>query len=143
MLTTALAARLDAGTIVPRAQDHSRATLAPLLEKGHGRIEWTWPARKIYDRMRGFTPWPGAYASFRGRLYHIWGRPMEKPERGAVSAPVEPGTMQTDAGELYVACGEGTWLRVDAVQAEGRKRISAKEFISGARLISDEHFDPA
>ena len=134
---------LGAGTLVPQAQDHSRATLAPLLKKEQGRIEWSWPAHKIHNRMRGFTPWPGAYTSFRGNRCHIWGRPAEKAEMGADAAPAEPGTIRTAAGALYVACGEGTWLRVEAVQADGRKRISAKDFISGARLASDEHFDAA
>jgi methionyl-tRNA formyltransferase len=126
---------LEAGTIEPEAQDNSQATMAPMLKREEGKINWAWRVEKIYNRMRGFTPWPGAYTSFRGSLCHIWGRPAT-PEPG----PAEPGTLRVATGELYVACGEGTWLRVEGVQREGRKRVTAKEFLSGARLEPNELF---
>jgi methionyl-tRNA formyltransferase len=126
---------LASGAVAPRPQDNAAATLAPLLKREHGRIDWTWPAQKIYNRIRGFTPWPGAHTSFRGSRCHIWGRPSDVSAGAA-----EPGTIQVAGGELRVACGEGTWLRVEAVQIEGRKRIGAKEFTSGARLAPQERF---
>ncbi|HVB35300.1 MAG TPA: methionyl-tRNA formyltransferase [Patescibacteria group bacterium] len=134
---------LDAGAFAPRAQDNSKATLAPLLKREHGRIDWKWPAGKIYNRIRGFAPWPGAYTSFRDSRCHIWGRPGEAARTVADSGPVAPGTMQVVAGELHVACGEGTWLHIESVQIEGRKRIGGREFLSGARLASGERFDSA
>jgi methionyl-tRNA formyltransferase len=129
---------LEAGTIEPRAQDNWQATMAPMLKREAGKIDWAWRAEKIYNRMRGFTPWPGAYTSFRGSLCHIWGRPAEAG--AAVLGSAEPGTLRVISGELYVACGEGTWLRAEGVQREGRKRVTAKEFLSGARLEPDECF---
>ncbi len=127
---------LEAGTIEPRTQDNAQATMAPLLKREDGKIDWAWRAEKIYNRMRGFTPWPGAYTGFHGGLCHIWGRPAAPAELGAA----EPGTLLAVSGELYVACGEGTWLRVEGVQREGRKRVTAKEFLSGARLGEGERF---
>jgi methionyl-tRNA formyltransferase len=112
--------------------------MAPMLKREAGKIDWAWRAEKIYNRMRGFTPWPGAYTSFRGSLCHIWGRPAEAG--AAVLGSAEPGTLRVISGELYVACGEGTWLRAEGVQREGRKRVTAKEFLSGARLEPDECF---
>lgn len=134
---------LGAGRIAPRPQDHSLATIAPLLKREHGRIDWNWTAGKIYNRIRGFTPWPGAYSTFRGNRCHIWGRPAENTSAGADLATAAPGTAQAVAGELNVACGEGTWLRVEAVQVEGRKRIAARDFLSGARLAPGERLGSA
>src|SRR5205085_7351462 len=70
---------LDLGEITPAPQDASHATYAPRLQKEDGRIDWSHPAREIYNRMRGFTPWPGAYTTFRGQRCHVWGRPAELP----------------------------------------------------------------
>src|SRR5712692_388673 len=66
--------KLDRGEIVPAAQDHAGATLAPRLKKEDGRINWWHTAVQIYNRIRGLEPWPGAFTSFRGRLCHVWGR---------------------------------------------------------------------
>lgn len=131
---------LASGAVTPRPQDNAGTTLAPLLKREHGRIDWTWPARKIYNRIRGFAPWPGAYTSFRGGRCHIWGRPADTSAISAAAGSAEPGAIQTAGGDLQVACGEGTWLHVEAVQIEGRRRISAREFVSGARLGSEERF---
>src|ERR1700680_1856504 len=62
---------LAAGTLAARAQNHKEATYAPLLKKEDGRIDWNQPARQIYNRLRGFAPWPGAYTTFRGQLCHL------------------------------------------------------------------------
>ncbi len=130
--------KLERGEITPRPQDHSQATLAPLLKKEDGRIVWSQAAEQIYNRIRGLEPWPGAFTTFRGRLCHVWGRPASAP----VVATPAPGTLLADRGELYVACGQGGWLRLEAVQLEGRKRVSARDFANGARLKPEESFGP-
>ncbi len=129
---------LGQGTLIPRPQDHAQATLAPLLKREDGKIDWLWPAAKIYNRMRGFAPWPGAYTTFHGSLCHLWGLPAELP--APETAAAESGELRVVSGDLYVACGEATWLRIEAVQREGRKRISAREFLSGARLAPGDRF---
>ncbi len=121
---------LARGEIAARAQDNSKATLAPLLKKEDGRIDWSADARQIYNRMRGFAPWPGAWTTFRGQACQVWGRPVP----GAFPQTGEPGLLVKTPGELLVACGQGSWLRVEAVQVEGRKRVAAREFVHGARL---------
>jgi len=129
--------RLDRGEISPVAQDPGKASYAPILKKEDGRIDWTRTASQIYNRMRGFAPWPGAYTTFRGQTCHLWGR----PERvAAAEGHVAPGEIAPSTKDVHVMCGEGTYLRLEFVQLEGRKRISAREFANGARLIAPEHF---
>jgi methionyl-tRNA formyltransferase len=134
---------LIAGNISGSAQDDSKATYAPLLKREDGRIEWTRSAKEIFDRMRGFGPWPGAFTTFRGQTCHIWGEPAswqmgkETIERKIV---VAPGTLLQEKEELHVVCGGTTVLRVLTVKAEGRKQVTAAEFVIGARLKAGERF---
>jgi len=130
--------RLRAGALTPRPQDHSRATYAPMLKKEDGRIDWSWPAVMIHNRVRGFQPWPGAYCLFRGRLLHLW-RTRLAPE--TVSGP--PGTLHPQRRRLLVACGDATALELVELQLEGRKRLPAEAFLAGQRIASGERFEPA
>jgi methionyl-tRNA formyltransferase len=134
---------LAAGTIVPRPQDHAEVTHAPMLKKEDGRIDWNRPAQEIYNRMRGFAPWPGAYTTFHGHTCQVWGEPVSKEERfrlksGETSAAA--GTLSHEEHALFVSCGDATVLRLRAVKLEGRKQVSAAEFANGARLKSGERF---
>ncbi len=122
------------GSITPVAQDNSQATFAPPLKKEDGRIDWSLPTRVIYNRMRGFQPWPGTYTTFRGKQCAIWGRPAASGFAGA------PGEIRVDGGEAYAACGDGSALRLEFVQLEGRKRVALREFANGARLVAGERF---
>lgn len=127
---------LQAGTLQAQPQDHSQHSLARILKKEDGRIDWQQPARVIYNRMRGFAPWPGAYTLFRGQVCHVWGKPLQAaPELAAV-----PGTIRAEGSQWQVACGEGTWLALSEVQLEGRKCVSARDFANGARLQAEEAF---
>jgi methionyl-tRNA formyltransferase len=127
--------KLAAGEVTPRAQDDSRASHAPLLRKEDGRIGWKQPASAIYNRMRGFAPWPGAYTTFRGQTCHIWGKPAADK-----ATPGAPGVIRSDEGGVWAACGGGSWLEVEFVQLEGRKRISGREFRSGFHRRDGEAF---
>lgn len=129
--------QLSAGELAPRSQDNALATFAVPLKKEEGLIDWSLSAREVYNRIRAFQPWPGTYTHFRGRSCHLWGRPAESPARvGAY----ERGSIVEARGEMHVACGEGTWLRVEYIQPEARKRMSAGEFANGARISSGERF---
>ncbi|MGH9866142.1 MAG: methionyl-tRNA formyltransferase, partial [Candidatus Acidiferrales bacterium] len=130
--------KFDSGEIKPRAQDNAQATFAPPLKKEEGLIDWNRPAHEIYNRMRAFRPWPGTYTQFRGRMLHLWGGPEESPT--GLEAH-EPGSITDTRGEMRVACGEGTWLRVEYIQPEGRKRMGAREFANGARILPSERFN--
>lgn len=125
---------LAAGTVRPIPQDHSQATLAPILLKEDGLLSFQRSATTIYNRLRGFQPWPGAYTSFRGRQLTVTAaRPLPSG-----SAILEPGTMRTDGGRLIVGCGQLTTLELLEVQPEGKKRMAAKDFINGYRPRAGE-----
>jgi methionyl-tRNA formyltransferase len=125
---------LEHGEITPRPQDHSQASLAPMLKREHGRLDWTMNAQQIAWRVRGLRPWPGAYSSFRGKNVHIW---AAAPLAGAGEA-FDPGALFADARKLVVACGQGTQLEIKELQLEGRKRLSARDFLNGVHLQPGE-----
>jgi methionyl-tRNA formyltransferase len=128
--------RLERGEIVPMAQDDSKATLAPPLKKEDGRIDWSLHAPKIYNRIRGLQPWPGAFTTFRGKTCHIWGKPLKPVAAGAVPGIILP----TQEDGLLVICGGATMLRVEHIRLEGRKRVTDREFMNGARILPGEKF---
>ena len=127
--------KLERGEITPRPQNHDLATLAPRLKKEDGLIDWSMPADELARRVRGLIPWPGAYTSFREKRLHIW-RAQALPAAGKPA--LVPGTISIDGGRLASACGEGTQLLLQEVQLEGRKRLSVREFMNGARVQSGE-----
>ncbi|HEX8765432.1 MAG TPA: methionyl-tRNA formyltransferase, partial [Candidatus Acidoferrum sp.] len=140
---------LATGTIVPRAQNPADATVAPLLKKEDGRIDWNRPAQDIYNRMRGFAPWPGAYTAFRGQTCHLWGEPAPESSLPAGNHPSlaatqsAPGTLFGFKNDWFASCGNATLLRLQSVKLEGRKQVRLSEFVSGARLKPGERFgDP-
>ena len=129
--------KLDRGEIIPHPQDNSLASHAPMLKKEMGNLNWSLPADKLYNRIRGFDPWPGAYTYFRGQLCRIWARPANRDSQ-LMKPDAIPGSLVLDGGELLAVCGEQTSLRIEMLQLEGKKRITAKEFANGARLASGE-----
>ena len=114
--------------IVPEKQDAAQATLAPLLQKEDGVIDWSAPAHSIHNRVRGLQPWPGAQTKFRGHPLHIW------KSRVAPDAAGTPGSILSTR-PLLIATGEGA-LELLEVQLEGRKRIAATDFVNGNRVES-------
>ena len=129
--------KLERDEITPQPQDSSLATLARPLKKEDGATDWSLSAQQIYNRIRGLEPWPGAYTIFRGQTMQFWGRPGESGE-----ASREPGALRATRDSLFVCCGANTWLRLEAVRLEGRKRISARDFANGARLQPGEKLGP-
>jgi len=119
--------------IQPRLQDHARATLAPILKREDGRIDFHLTAQEILNRLRGFQPWPGAYTSFRGKNLHLW-------VARAVERTLVEGEIAVDAGRLIVGCGAGSALQLLEVQMEGKKRMPADDFVHGYRPKPGEHF---
>ena len=170
----------ERGEIVPVPQDHKLATLAPMLKKEDGRIDWSLSAEEIARRVRGFAPWPGAYTTFRGKNFHIWsatsehanedlplgarasrplfnavasgewlvagksGRDANAPDsRSALPALPLPGELIVESGKLRIVCGHQTLLEAREVQMEGRKRMLARDFLNGVRLLPGERLGVA
>jgi methionyl-tRNA formyltransferase len=130
---------LERGSITPIPQDNSQASFAPPLKKEEGRIDWALPAQQIYNRIRGLQPWPGAFTTFRGKNCAIEGRTISNAGEHA-RLKGRAGEILTGGGSVIVACGDGTALQLKIVQLEGRKRVTALEFASGARLKLGERF---
>ena len=121
-----------AGTIHPRAQDSSLASLAPILRKEDGQIDFQRSAQEIHNRLRGFQPWPGAYTQFRGKQLVISAaRATEK----SLSSP--PGALMAEGPRLFVACRDSS-LELLEVQPEGKKRMPARDFLNGYRPQAGE-----
>ncbi len=123
---------LEAGAITPRKQNAAEATYAPMLKKEDGRVDWNLAATQIANRVRGFDPWPGVYSRFRDRLLHLRRVRVSDGPAGAT-----PGTVSIAGRSLRAACGQG-WLELIEVQPEGKKRITAAEFLSGYRPAAGE-----
>jgi methionyl-tRNA formyltransferase len=120
---------LEGGTLLPVPQEAGRATLAPILKKEDGRIDWSAPAAVIVCRARGFSPWPGAFTLHEGRLLKA------ARVREATAPPAAAGTVvAVSADGVVVACGEGTSLRLVEVQPESRRAMPASAWAAGARL---------
>ncbi|MBM4121559.1 MAG: methionyl-tRNA formyltransferase [Nitrospira sp.] len=122
--------RLRAGTLVPRPQDHSQATLAPLLKKEDGLIDWTLEAVAIANRVRGMSPWPGAYTYAKGDRWLIWrASALDQP---AGAAP--PGTIVEVKKEgLLVATGRGL-LSIAEFQPANSRRMNVAQYLAGHPL---------
>jgi methionyl-tRNA formyltransferase len=123
-------AGLEAGTLVPRPQDHAKASYAPLLRTADGEIDPRMTARAIEGRVRGFDPWPGVWLRReRKRLRLVEVRALP----GSVAEP--PGSVLALTAEgLIVACGEGTRLGLLRVQPEGRRVLSVRDAINGRQI---------
>jgi len=118
--------RFDAGEMAPMPQDHSQATLAPILTKEDGRMDFSRSAPELLNRMRGFRPWPGAFTSFRGKNMQV-----HRAETARAARELPPAALAADDGRLLVGCGQGTALNLLEIQLDGKRRMSAQEFING------------
>ncbi|MBV9760602.1 MAG: methionyl-tRNA formyltransferase [Acidobacteriaceae bacterium] len=117
---------IEDGTVRREKQDDGEATLAPILKKEDGAIDWSKAARQIYDRLRGFTPWPGAYTMFRAQQLSVLRARVEKREMPAAQIAVEKH-------RVFVGSGSGA-LELLEVQLAGKKRMPAEAFANGYRI---------
>ncbi len=124
---------LEDKTIAPVPQDHAKATLAPILKKEDGLVDFTRTATEIHNRLRGFQPWPGAYTQFRGKSLKLIGA---RPED--TLSNLEPGKLRVGDEKLFVGCGTRTVLELLQIQPEGKKVMAAREFINGYHPAAGE-----
>lgn len=125
--------KLEAGTAIRVPQDHSKATLAPMLKKSDGEIDWKRPAAHIYNLILGLNPWPVAHTGFRGKQMKLF-----KGE--IVERTGTPGQLFQENGELHVFCGTGA-LKLTELQPENGKRMSGGSFLLGHPLRPEDRFE--
>jgi methionyl-tRNA formyltransferase len=128
-------AGLESGAIKLQKQDHGAATLAPILTRDDGKIDFSWSAKEIYDRWRGFQPWPGAWTNLDGKKLLV-----SRMLPAHVAAAAEPGVARVENGRLYAGCGEGSWIALEEVQLEGKRRMASADFLRGHALKSGDRF---
>lgn len=132
---------LRAGTITPEVQDHEAATWAPMMAKKDGAIDWSLSARQVADHIRGFNPWPGAFAFhhreedgqecvLKVHMAHATERPEDAP---ADAVPGEVLCAEPSCDALVIACGEGA-VRLTSVQAPCKRAMCARDFLNGYPL---------
>jgi methionyl-tRNA formyltransferase len=125
---------LENGQVRPTPQDHSQATLAPILKKEDGRMDFVRTANDLFNRLRGFQPWPGAFTIFRGKTLQVH---RAQPVQRAVK--LTPGQVAVEGTRMFVGCGKDTTLELVEIQLEGKRRMTAQEFINGYRPKSGDH----
>jgi len=129
--------RFVAGELVATPQPADGVTLARILEKSDGRVDFTKGARAVHDHVRGMSPWPGAFATLAGARVKIHRTHVVTDEgvRGA------PGTVLACAASgIEIACGRGS-IAIDELQLEGRKRLGAAEHLAGSSWAPGTRFD--
>jgi methionyl-tRNA formyltransferase len=125
---------LETGRVTRKPQDHSKATLAPILTREDGRLELeSRTAQEVYNRWRGFYPWPGAHATFRGKRFLV-----HKMHPGSANPGLACGQLDWSTGELLVGAAEGTAVILDEVQLEGKQSLSGINFVQGFQLRQGE-----
>jgi methionyl-tRNA formyltransferase len=126
-------AALQAGTVTPQKQDNSLATLAPLLTRDDGRVDPARSAQSIYDRWRGFQPWPGAWTTVRGKKLTLLRLALISAIRLG-----ERGIFRVESDRLYFTAGDGNSLEVSELQAEGKRRMPAADLLRGHGVVDGD-----
>jgi methionyl-tRNA formyltransferase len=128
---------LEGGKVRPTPQDHAHATLAPILKKEDGRIDFARTADDLFNRLRGFQPWPGAFTTFKGKTLQV-----HRALPAQYSSTLTSGEIAVDGARLFVGCAKnkdaGTTLELIEMQLEGKRRMTAQEFINGYRAKSGD-----
>ena len=128
---------LEEGELVPEKQNDEESSYAKLIKKEMGRLDFRKSAAELSRLIRGFNPWPGAYTFHNGRQLKIWcGEAV-----GSASEELKPGVIESiDRDAIYVSCGEGA-LKIKELQPEGKKRMSVRDFLNGAKLETGDRFE--
>ena len=119
--------RMAGGEVAATPQDPTKVSFAPMLDKSMCPIDWSKPARKIHDQVRGLHPWPIATAELGGTKFKIHQTILVNDTTGKA-----PGTpIELNKKGLKVACGGGTVIEIRQLQAEGGKRMAAPDYFRG------------
>jgi len=134
-------AKLERGELTPIPQNDAEATLAPILKREDGQVDWTKSATEIFNRQRGFTPFPGCYTFLGEQRIELIGITAEMGEVNDLTAP---GTVcEVGKNSFVIACGEATRLRITELQPAGKRTMAARDFLNGAQLSIGTRFESA
>ena len=137
-------AGLDDGTIEPTPQNHAKATLAPILSREDGRMDFAArTAMELKNRWRGFQPWPGAFTTVEGKKLIVHRLGVSEPSSFSGIEGATPGQIHIEDHRIFAACSKSSWLELLEVQLEGKKRLAAAEFLRGNALVDATHFGVA
>lgn len=126
-------ARIADGTATRTPQEESQVTLAPMLSRALSPMDWTRPARALHDQVRGLIPWPAAVTELNGTRCKIFATTVLQETTGKAPGSI----LAADKKGLKVACGEGTVLQIDKLQADGGKRMAAADYLRGHPIPVD------
>lgn len=126
---------MELGLAKPEKQNGAEATLAPMLKKEDGLADWTLPAAAIYNRWRGFEPWPGLHTTLRGQNLQIW-----RAQPAGALAEAAPGSIRILKKRLFAVCGDGAALELLDLQLAGKKRMLVEPFLNGYHLTETDRF---
>lgn len=126
--------------IEPREQTDADASYAPILQKAEGAVNWESRAATIVNHVRGFQPFPTSFTTFQAKKLTVW-KADDVSNYEFQSANYEFGEILRAKGdELLIACGNNTVLKIIELQTEGKRRMSARDFLNGAAVKSGERF---
>lgn len=125
--------RIADGTATRTPQEESQVTLAPMLSRALSPMDWTRPARALHDQVRGLIPWPAAVTELNGTRCKIFATTVLEETTGKAPGSI----LAADKKGLKVACGEGTVLQIDQLQADGGKRMAAADYLRGHPIPVD------
>lgn len=118
--------------IQPIAQEHNLATFAPIMKREDGLIDWRMTAREISNRVRGFQPFPSSFTHYQNAKLTVW-RAFPSNSENTESHFGE--VVEAFGDEMLVSCGNGSILRIEEVQPEGKRRMSVRDFLNGSHLL--------
>ncbi len=144
-LLVAVVDQIARGQALETPQEEGLATYAHRLTKDDGAIDWSWPARRVHNLVRGLQPWPHAFTFLHGRRLIVLRTTVEAPEVARALAPTEvsPGTVTEAAGDRLIVATGGGLLRILEMQVEGRRPMTARDFLAGHRPAAGDRFTAA
>jgi methionyl-tRNA formyltransferase len=143
-LLTMAVNRMARGTVEETPQDAAQATYAHRLTKDDGVIDWSWPAARVHNLIRGLHPWPHAFSFIQGKRIILRRSAVDAAEPATSPVPHSPpGTiLEANGDRLLVATGDGP-IRIIEIQAEGKRPMTVRDFLAGHRLTAGDRFTPA
>lgn len=122
--------------LTAQPQNHDLATLAPIMKKEDGLIDWNLSAKEIANRVRGFQPFPASFTKYQDKKLTIWKAKIAEGVEWKVESVGE--IIQAKGDKLFVNCGNQTVLQIDELQLEGKRRMTTRDFLNGVKMQTGE-----